>query len=50
MKYFYLDCDVCETETQVVISTDIDDDPYHCPMCGTEIRAEMIDELNDSED
>jgi predicted nucleic acid-binding Zn ribbon protein len=35
-----LDCDLCGEITEVVTTTDLP--PEHCPMCGADVEAVLI--------
>lgn len=49
MRYYHIECEVCYEESTVVLDNNTEDDPYYCPMCGTESRSSMVDELDDSD-
>lgn len=41
MDYYYLECDNCDEETQVSLSSG--EEPTYCPMCGAVVNAQLID-------
>ena len=36
---FEIECEVCETEVEVLVSEPNNEEPAFCPMCGTSIEA-----------
>jgi len=50
MRYYYVECDLCESESQVSIDNTTTPEPEYCPICGTEARTELIDGDEDSDD
>lgn len=47
MQIYYVECFKCDLETQVVSN---DGEPEYCPMCGSEVNAQLIEEEEDSDD
>lgn len=44
MIYYYIECDNCGEETQVLASNKSKVEPGYCPMCGVDVNAQTIDE------
>lgn len=40
---YWAECEACETETQVIV-LDSEEPPQYCPMCGSPIDFEVIEE------
>jgi len=45
LRHYYIECYFCENESTV--SSPIE--PEHCPICGEEVNADIIDELDSDE-
>ena len=50
MRYYYIECDLCGSESQVSIDNSTTPEPEYCPICVTEVHAELIDGDEDSDD
>jgi transcription elongation factor Elf1 len=35
-----INCDICESSTEVIVDDLIDEKPAYCPMCGSPIEIE----------
>lgn len=40
---FNIECPICDIETVVVVKYE-EEIPRHCPMCGSDVEAEQVDE------
>ena len=45
MKHYYIECQYCEEETTVSTPQE---EPDFCPMCGTQVNAVYLDQMDDS--
>lgn len=45
MRHYYIECYFCDEETQVSSTTE----PEFCPVCGEEVNADVIDDLDSDE-
>lgn len=45
LRHYYIECYFCDEETQVSATTE----PEFCPLCGEEVNADVIDELDSDE-
>lgn len=51
MYCYLIECYSCDEETQVMTNQeDYTDEPTFCPMCGSEVNAQIIESLCDADD
>ena len=48
MQMYFIECFKCDMETQVALYDN--EEPCFCPMCGSEVNAQLIEEEDDSEE
>jgi len=41
---YWTKCDVCDIETEITVFDDVEDRPIFCPMCGSEIEFEELED------
>jgi hypothetical protein len=46
LREYYIGCEYCEEETEILTYAE-EAEPGFCPHCGTEVNAELIDELDE---
>jgi uncharacterized Zn finger protein len=50
MIYYYIECDNCGEETQVLTSSKTKTEPGYCPMCGVDVNAQILDDDEEEDD